>query len=197
MSTKTTLIKIVQGEEISFTISLKNQDGDPVNLTGATLKVQFPKSDDTVVARGSAAQTFTDSSVSVANNTISLPDHGLVDDDVIQLTTTGTLPAGLALATNYYVKVSDKDLIQLAATAGGSAIDITAAAGGGTHSVPALGLSVSGDPLLGKISITLSEAATEALKIGDLQTIEVEKITAGAKRIVQIKKALTVSAQAY
>lgn len=198
MGQKVTNLKVIQGEEISFTIALKNQDGDPVDLTGAKLKVQFPKSDDTVVARGSETQSFTDSKVSVADNTITLADHGLVDNDIIQLTNSGgTLPAGLALVTNYYVIVVDKDTIKLSLSESGSAVDITAAAGGGTHAVSAIGLAVSGDPLLGKMTVTLSEAATAALKVGELQTIEVEKITSNVKRIVQLKKALTVIAQSY
>jgi hypothetical protein len=197
MGQKATNLKVIQGEEISFTIALKNQDGDPVDLTGASLKVQLPKSDDTTVARRTATLSFTDSSVSVSEDSISLSDHGLVDNDVVQLTSSGTLPAGLALATDYYVKVVDKDAVKLSLSLNGEAVNITAAASGGTHAVSALGLAVSGDPLLGKMSVTLSEAATEALKVGELQTIEVEKITSGVKRIIQLKKALTVLPQAY
>ena len=39
----------------------------------------------------------------VPNPDTSIAAHGLVNDDTVVLTTTGTLPAGLALATTYYV----------------------------------------------------------------------------------------------
>lgn len=110
MGQKVTNLKLIQGEEISFTIALKNQDGDPVDLTAATLSVKFDNADDTTLT-------------------------------------------------------------------------ITPA--------------VSGSALLGKMTVALTEAQTLLLKVGELQTIEVVKVTAGVTRIVQIKKALSVSEQAY
>jgi hypothetical protein len=53
-------------------------------------------------------------------------------DDVVQFTTTGTLPTGLALSTNYYV-VSVGATITVSATLGGSAISLSG--GSGTHSI--------------------------------------------------------------
>lgn len=57
-----------------------------------------------------------------------------VDGDVIRLTTSGTLPAGLSLATNYYVISSTGLTCQLSLTSGGAAIDITDT-GTGTHTL--------------------------------------------------------------
>ena len=61
--------------------------------------------------------------------------HGLLPDDIIQVSTTGTLPAGLAAATNYYVIASGLTANdwKVSATQGGSAVDITTT-GTGTHS---------------------------------------------------------------
>lgn len=61
-------------------------------------------------------------------------DDDYANGDTVYLTTTGTLPAGLALLTKYYVVGVAAGTLQLSATFGGSAIDITDT-GTGTHSV--------------------------------------------------------------
>lgn len=58
--------------------------------------------------------------------------HGLANGDVLILTTSNTLPAGLSAGTAYYVRDTTTDTFKLAATSGGSAIDITDT-GTGTH----------------------------------------------------------------
>ena len=52
----------------------------------------------------------------------------------VRLTTTGTLPAGLALNTDYYTVASTGLTAQLSTTKGGSEVDITDA-GTGTHTI--------------------------------------------------------------
>ena len=84
-------------------------------------------------ATTSQSGTFTDSEVSVANDTITIEDHGFQDNDTVALTTSGTLPTGLSATTVYYVISATKDTFKLSTSAGGSAVDITAASGGGTH----------------------------------------------------------------
>lgn len=59
--------------------------------------------------------------------------HGLADHDIVYVSSTGALPGGLATRTRYFVVSSLTNTFQLAATRGGSAIDITGA-GTGTHS---------------------------------------------------------------
>ena len=59
--------------------------------------------------------------------------HGLADGTVIQVTTTGTLPTGLSLSTNYYVRDKTDNNFKLATTASGGAIAYTDD-GSGTHS---------------------------------------------------------------
>lgn len=84
-------------------------------------------------------QTFGDADVTVASDQIEITSHGFYTGMLCQLTTTGTLPAGLALTTDYYAIVVDANTIKLATTLAnalsGTAVDITAAAGGGTHTV--------------------------------------------------------------
>ena len=62
--------------------------------------------------------------------------HGLSNGDRVELTTTGTLPAGLELDTIYYVMVIDANTFKLSAEkvldGNGTAVDITDT-GSGTH----------------------------------------------------------------
>lgn len=82
---------------------------------------------------------FVDGDVTVGSDSVAETGHGFVTGDLVQLTSTGTLPAGLALATDYYIIRVDADNIKFAASAydaeWGIPVDITAAAGGGTHTV--------------------------------------------------------------
>jgi len=83
------------------------------------------------------AFAFVDGDVTVGTDSINEVAHGLETGDKVQLTSTGVLPAGLALATDYFVIRVDADNIKLAASAQDAAdgveVTITAAAGGGTH----------------------------------------------------------------
>lgn len=70
-----------------------------------------------------------DGVINITNNEITIPSHGFVTGLKTQLTTTGTLPAPLALATDYFVIVIDPNIFSLATTLqnalDGIAIDIT------------------------------------------------------------------------
>ncbi len=94
------------------------------------------QADNTVAA--STAKTFVDGDVGVVANTITITGHGFATGRKVAATSDGTLPAGLAL-TNYWVIRVDADTIKLAASAAdslaGTPVDITAAAGGGTHTL--------------------------------------------------------------
>ena len=88
---------------------------------------------------GSISFDFVDGDVTVGTDTIAETAHGLETGDIVQLSTTGTLPSPLAAATDYYVIRVDADNFKLASSLenaeAGTAIDITSAAGGGTHTV--------------------------------------------------------------
>lgn len=57
------------------------------------------------------------STVSIANSSVKITAHGLFTGQVVRLTTSGTLPTGYALSTNYYVFKVDANDIQLFDTA--------------------------------------------------------------------------------
>ena len=78
-------------------------------------------------------------SVTHGSNLMTIVAHGLhTGDGPIRFTTSGTLPAGLALATDYYVIKLSADTFSLATTLAnalaGTAIDITGN-GTGTHTL--------------------------------------------------------------
>lgn len=89
---------------------------------------------------GALPRDFAPADVDAEADTIALaggtPDagHGLFDGDVVRLATTGTLPGGLAAATDYWIVNADAETVQLAAEDGGAPVDI-ADGGAGTHTV--------------------------------------------------------------
>lgn len=72
--------------------------------------------------------TFTTASPTVAT----LAGHGLRVGDLVYFTTTGTLPTGLALSTQYVVAAVPSTSTFRVNTTGGAAVNVTAA-GSGTH----------------------------------------------------------------
>lgn len=86
-----------------------------------------------------AGFSFVDGDVTPGSDSIAETSHGLFTGDKVRLTTSGTLPAGLATATDYWVIRVDANNFKLASSAynaeWGIPVDITAAAGGGTHNV--------------------------------------------------------------
>jgi len=89
-----------------------------------------------------AVFTFVDADVNTGTDAVAETAHGYASGDgPVRLSTTGTLPAGLSTTTTYYIIRVDADNIKFATTLAlalaGTAVNITAAAGGGTHTVNA------------------------------------------------------------
>ena len=80
--------------------------------------------------RGTALGTFT---VDSATDIVTLSSHGKVNGDILHVASTTSLPGGLSANTVYYVRDAAASTFRLAASSGGSAIDITST-GSGTHS---------------------------------------------------------------
>lgn len=83
--------------------------------------------------------TFVDGDVTVAADTIAEIGHGMAQGQAVILSSTATLPAGLSVETIYYVIRIDANTFQLATSLANAMtsteVDITAAAGGGTHTL--------------------------------------------------------------
>jgi hypothetical protein len=78
---------------------------------------------------GFLVTTFT---ASASDDTLTAAAHGYSTATVLQVSSTGTLPAGLSAATNLYVVNPTLNTFQLSLSEGGAAINITDA-GSGTH----------------------------------------------------------------
>lgn len=64
-------------------------------------------------------------------NTLTTAGHGMANGDPTRIRTVdGTLPGGLSADTDYYVVEKTSDVVKLATTSGGAAIDISAAGSG-------------------------------------------------------------------
>lgn len=72
-----------------------------------------------------AAKTCAYTAVDVSNNLFTIAGHGLVNGTPCQVTSTGSMPGGLAVNTLYYVVNQATDTFKLSTTYNGAAIDIT------------------------------------------------------------------------
>src|SRR6476619_2179971 len=75
--------------------------------------------------------TFT---ANASTNTLTATGNNFIDGLPVQLTTTSALPAPLSTGTTYYVRDRSGDNFSLAATLGGSVIDLTNT-GSGAHTI--------------------------------------------------------------
>ena len=83
-----------------------------------------------------SSDTFVDGNVTTGTDRVTLTGHPFTSADSAILTSSGTLPAGLALATTYYIKSIDANTVEFYSdVALANIVDITAAAGGGTHTI--------------------------------------------------------------
>ncbi len=67
--------------------------------------------------RTAGVDTFVDGDVTVGDDSINSVAHGYTNGELVQLTTDGVLPAGLAAATDYFIIRVDDDNYKLAANA--------------------------------------------------------------------------------
>lgn len=103
-------------------------------MANATLRVRMFSDPAWRLTTGDYLVRLTDTFTAVSATDIctSTSAHGLRDGDIIVLSTTGTLPAGLSIATRYFARDTTTTTFKLAATRDGTAIDITDT-GTGTH----------------------------------------------------------------
>ena len=131
--------------------TLQNQDGGGTNrldysneeLLGGSQQLHIRVADaagDTLqIKQGNhAPETFAPGDVDVANDSVQIENHDYYTGQLVQFSTTGTLPAGLSAATDYFIIVVDKDNFQVATSKSnaldGTQIDITDQ-GSGVHTI--------------------------------------------------------------
>lgn len=137
------LLAILQSDESVCTDgyfqSVNDALANPFNVTTAPLanraNIPFHRGDIDKVEVAQSAKAFT---CTVAN-TLTITAHGYTTGQLVTAITTGTLPTGMAVLTNYYVIVVDNASIKLATTfqnaVAGSNISITQATGSGVHTL--------------------------------------------------------------
>lgn len=143
MTTDAITIHRVVGDTLTpISVVLANANGDPVSLSGKTVTFELYDTDSVAAYAASSAdissevtQAFTATANSVF---LSCVGHRLKVGQQILLTTTGTLPAGLATSTRYFVRKSAANHFTLATMADGDVITPTSA-GTGTHSFAVVG----------------------------------------------------------
>lgn len=117
------------GASLSADLLLKRDSGtnkyDAAPLTSAT---SWTRGYDSVEPLGTVTASAT-------SDALTLSAHGLQNGDVVVLSTTGTAPVGITAGTLYYVRDATTATFRVATTKGGSAVDITDASAGSTHSI--------------------------------------------------------------
>ena len=114
------------------------------DLTGSEYEVT-----DVIPVEADPIFTFTAATTDVITSSA---DHGLVNDDTVQLTTTGVLPAGLSLDTTYYVKTTPAvNTLTLSAVKDGTVVDITGT-GTGVHTLNVLTTTITVTPSIARDS---------------------------------------------
>lgn len=131
------LTELQQGTPSYFAYTYRDQSGlvrVRFNRTvGTSTKVDYmyiPQPNPLVTA------SFLDADVNTGTETITISSpHRLVNGDIVYFETSGVLPTGLSKETPYYVIGATSTTFQVSLTSGGTAVNITAASGGGTHLV--------------------------------------------------------------
>lgn len=79
---------------------------------------------------GAALKRFLVPTGDLGTDTLECPAHGYSNGDTVVVWAASGVPTGLAVGTVYYVVSAGTDTLKLAATSGGSAIDVTAIGSG-------------------------------------------------------------------
>lgn len=189
-------MSFVAGEDRSISVAYYDaRSGQPIDLSGASVYVEFARAGGGVVRRTSGPITIVSSSVTPgAPGAFGATKHGLVTGDPVALTVvSGALPTPLQAATTYLVNYIDKDRFSLADTSGNPLTVLSAGTG-------SFALSNGSDfavsqATAGLCSLVLRAAVTNALETGLGQNFEVGYSLAGKTRIVALEGLLDVYSQ--
>jgi hypothetical protein len=138
-----TTTKVTKGNTLLPLNTVISIGADPVDLSLYTVKFRMVEQDDTTsvvvddLTTGITVhptQTFT----AAVNDRLTCNGHGVTESNQIVVSSTNTLPTGLAASTRYFPVEITPNAFKLAEYPGGPAIDITGA-GSGTHSFYVVG----------------------------------------------------------
>lgn len=120
------------------------QPGDMIFRASKTVPTGYMKANGAAVSRTTYANLFAALAPSLGTVTMTIANpavftkvaHGLIAGDVVSFETTGALPTGLAVGTNYYVIATGltTDNFRVSATLGGAAV-VTTGSQSGTHTL--------------------------------------------------------------
>jgi hypothetical protein len=114
-----------------------------------------------------AARSFTFTVTIAVPGVVTFNNHGLPNGTVVVLETTGALPTGLAIDTEYFVVNRAANTFELSLTAGGASIT-TSGSQSGTHTATAIpGEIVAGQTVTGVTSGATGVVTRAALRVGD------------------------------
>jgi len=125
---------------------------------------------------------------------ITVIGHGLAPNEKIRLTTASALPTGLAIATDYYVNVITKNIISLSLVPGASAVALTAP-GVGIATLEFVTIAWSGNPILGAVRLTFTQAMLLAMPPFEKLTRDLLFDLNGTPRICRYLNQFTLLAQ--
>jgi hypothetical protein len=115
---------------------------DPVDLSLYTVKVFLVNAAGTVIVdnltTGVEAHPTSPFTASASTHRLTKNAHGLLDGQQIEVSSSGTLPGGLAASTRYYVVNRHPNSFQVSLEPGGAPVTITNT-GSGTHVYWAIG----------------------------------------------------------
>jgi len=127
-----TAVLLVTNSANTFTFSNWPATGKQGSVTlkiygGGAQTVNWPA---TMQWPGGTAPTLTDNQAtfttdSATNDKLDVASHGLLNCEIVQVSSSGTLPAGLSANTPYYVVNATVNDLELSTSESGSAVDIT------------------------------------------------------------------------
>lgn len=90
--------------------------------------------------------TFATGDVNTGTETITISNHGFLNDNQVQFATTGTLPSPLSSAQPYYVIDATTNSLRVSTTPSGSVVNLTSV-GSGTHTIQVVAGEINGQSL--------------------------------------------------
>ena len=124
------------GDTLTPLNAILRRNGNPIDLASLTVKFQIENdagtsllAETTTGVTAHPTQNFTAATTDV----LTANAHGLQPNDQIVVSTTTTLPAGLAASTRYFARDVNPNTFKVATTPQGEVVDITST-GTGTHS---------------------------------------------------------------